>query len=261
MPLLEVRHVSKRFGGIRALSDVSIEVETGEAVGLIGPNGAGKTTLFDCVGGVTRPDAGTIAFDGRRIDALPVYRRARLGIGRTFQKIELFSSMTVRDHLLTADRQYRGDGSLWKDLLWRGAPRQEEIDDVEQLLKALGIEEVADSPAEAISLGQGRLVELGRALIQHPRLLLLDEPSSGLDSRETSALASVLEDVRRDTGTAMLVVEHDLDLVAAAIGRVYVLDFGRVIASGTLEQVLSDEAVRAAYVGVPDGDVVGQVSS
>ncbi len=248
-PLLEVRGVTKRFGGIQALSNVSLEVAPGETVGLIGPNGAGKTTLFDCVNGLMHPDAGTVIFDGQRIDGMPVYRRARLGIGRTFQKIELFAGATVREQLMVAEREKRGDGRLWKDLLWRGAPSPEEVDEVDQMVKSLGLEDVADTPAEAISLGQGRLVELGRALVQRPRLLLLDEPSSGLDSNETTALAAVLTVVRRDFGTAMLLVEHDLDMVAAAVTRVYVLDFGRMIASGPLDDVLSDDAVRAAYLG------------
>jgi branched-chain amino acid transport system ATP-binding protein len=253
MALLEVRQIGKAFGGIRALGAVTLDVDPGEAVGLIGPNGAGKTTLFDCVSGVTRPDDGSITFDGVRIDSMPVYRRARLGIGRTFQKIELFAGTTVRDHLMVAARQHRGDGRLWKDLLWRGSPSSEEADEVDAMLKALGLEAVADSPAEAISLGQGRLVELGRALVQRPRLLLLDEPSSGLDTRETVALAAVLGDVRREFGTAMLLVEHDLDLVAAAASRVYVLDFGEIIATGTLADVLDDATVRTAYVGDVSG--------
>ncbi|HLI43311.1 MAG TPA: ABC transporter ATP-binding protein [Acidimicrobiales bacterium] len=253
MSLLELRQVSRRFGGIQALSGVSLEVGAGETVGLIGPNGAGKTTLFDCISGTTRPDAGTIFFDGARIDRLPVHRRARRGIGRTFQKIELFAGTSVRDHLLVAARQHHGDGRLWKDLLWRGAPTEEELEEAEAMLKALGLEQVAGAPVEAISLGQGRLLELGRALIQRPRLLLLDEPSSGLDSRETDSLASVLSEVQREQGTAMLLVEHDLDLVDAIAGRVYVLDFGRVICSGRLAEVLDDAAVRTAYLGSARG--------
>ena len=249
MALLEVRSVSKRFGGIRALDEVTLEVGEGESVGLVGPNGAGKTTLFDCVSGVTRPDSGHVELEGRRIDHLPIYRRARLGVGRTFQRIELFAGTTVRDHLIVAERERTGDGRLWKDLLWRGAPKADELDQVDRMLKALGLEAVADAPVEAISLGQGRLVELGRALVQQPRLLLLDEPSSGLDSRETAALAVVLNDVRRDFGAGMLLVEHDLDLVAATVSRAYVLDFGRVIASGTLDEVMGEETVRVAYLG------------
>ena len=249
MALLEVAGVSKRFGGISALTSVSLEVEEGEAVGLIGPNGAGKTTLFDCVTGVVRPDCGHVLFAGKQIDRLPIYRRARLGIGRTLQRIELFTGMTTRDHLLVAERERRGDGRLWKDLLWRGAPATEEIERVDEMIAELGLGAFADAPIESLSLGQGRLVELGRALIEEPSLLLLDEPSSGLDTRESSALADVLNDVRHRRGTAVLIVEHDLDLVHAVAERAYVLDFGRLIASGPLSEVLTDTAVRTAYLG------------
>lgn len=250
-PLLEVRNVSKHFGGVRALEDVSLEVGRGAAVGLIGPNGAGKTTLFDCISGVTRPDAGTVVFEGRRIDRLPVHARARLGIGRTFQRLELFTGMSVRDHLAVAEREHQGDGRLWKDLLWRGALRAEEEERVDRLLKELHLDTVADLPIEALSLGQGRLVELGRALIQEPKLLLLDEPSSGLDSRETAELAGVLNELGTTRNESMLLVEHDLDLVQAVVDEAVVLDFGRVIAAGPLGDVLGNQAVRAAYLGDP----------
>jgi len=249
MPLLEVRRVSKRFGGIRALDAVSLEVRTSEAVGLIGPNGAGKTTLFDCITGVLRPDSGEVFFAGERIDHLSIHRRARLGMGRTFQRIELFAGMTARDHLLVAERERRGDGRLWKDLLWRGAPARDEIALVDAMIAELGLGQFADAAIESLSLGQGRLVELGRALISEPRLLLLDEPSSGLDTRESNALAGVLNDVRERHGTAVLIVEHDLDLVHAVAESAYVLDFGRLIASGALGDVLADSAVRTAYLG------------
>ncbi|MGD0083910.1 MAG: ABC transporter ATP-binding protein [Acidimicrobiales bacterium] len=247
--LLEIRSVSVRFGGIHALDDVSLDVGAGEAVGLIGPNGAGKTTLFDCITGVRRPDRGEIRFDGKRIDSLPVHRRSRLGIGRTFQRIELFAGMTTRDHLLVAERERGGDGRLWRDLLGRGAPTPEETRRVDSMITELQLEDFADAQIESLSLGQGRLVELGRALIPEPRLLLLDEPSSGLDSRESAALADVVNDVRRQRDTAVLLVEHDLDLVQAVVDRAYVLDLGRLIASGPLADVFADTAVRKAYLG------------
>jgi len=247
--LLEVLGVGKRYGGIRALDDVSLEVSPGEAVGLIGPNGAGKTTLFDCITGVHRVDSGQIRFSGRQIDDLPAYQRARLGIGRTFQRIELFAGMTARDHLLVSERERREDGRLWKDLLWRGAPRGAEVDRVEKMIAELGLESFADAAIESLSLGQGRLVELGRALMTEPSLLLLDEPSSGLDSRESAALAAVLNDLRQRREIALFLVEHDLDLVRAVAERVYVIDFGCLIASGPLAEVLADAAVRKAYLG------------
>ncbi|MGH9292878.1 MAG: ABC transporter ATP-binding protein [Acidimicrobiales bacterium] len=248
-PLLEVKGLSKRFGGVTALDAVSLSVSPGEAVGLIGPNGAGKTTLFDCVSGVIPSYQGSISFDGRRIDRLWVHERARLGIGRTFQRLELFAGMSVRDHLTVAEGERLGDGRLWKDLLWRGALRRPEVEHVEAVLAELGLDDVAESPIEALSLGQGRLVELGRALVREPRLLLLDEPSSGLDTREADALAAVVNDVRRSRSTAVLLVEHDLDLVGAVVERAVALDFGRVVAAGALSEVLADASVRAAYLG------------
>lgn len=247
--LLEVDGVAKRYGGIVALDGVSFVLEEGEALACIGPNGAGKTTLFDVVHGVQRPDRGRISFAGRRIDHLPVFERARLGIGRTFQRIELFAGMDVEEHLLVALRARRGDGRLWKDLLNRGAPSAEELRECEEMLESLGLAELAKVPVESLTLGQGRLLELARALVQRPRLLLLDEPSSGLDSTETAGLGATLAGVRDRGEASLLLVEHDLGLVEAVAGRVLVLDFGRVIAEGTLEAVLRDPEVRRAYLG------------
>jgi branched-chain amino acid transport system ATP-binding protein len=248
MAFLEVRGIVKRFGGIVALDDVSIALEQGEAVGLVGPNGAGKTTLFDCLNGVRRVDSGEINFLGRRIEGLPVYKRARLGIGRTFQRLELFAGMSAREHLMVAERVHRGDGRLWKDLIGRGRER-EPVPRVEMLLHELGLENVADDPIESLSQGHGRRVELGRALVQEPHLLLLDEPSSGLDTRETVDFATILIKLRDRRETAMLLVEHDIDLVRRVIERIYVLDFGKLIASGPLDEVFADKAVRRAYLG------------
>jgi branched-chain amino acid transport system ATP-binding protein len=247
--LLEATDIEKRFGGIKALDDVSLSVATGAAVGLVGPNGAGKTTLFNCLLGLLRPDSGRIVFDGRDLVGLPVHRRARLGIGRTFQRMELFAGMTVREHLLVAERVRRGTGRLWKDLLNRGAPTPEEEAEAEAVLDLVGLTAVADRAIESLTLGHGRLVELGRALMTQPRLLLLDEPSSGLDQAESLALARVLDTVRRERGTAVLLVEHDLLMVERVVDRLYVLDFGRLLASGEREEVLADEAVRKAYLG------------
>jgi branched-chain amino acid transport system ATP-binding protein len=246
--LLEASGVTKRFGGIVALDEVSITVETGEAVGLVGPNGAGKTTLFDCLNGVRRLEAGEICFESRRIDRLAVYERARLGIGRTFQRLELFAGMSAREHLMVAERVHRGDGRVWKDLIGRGRAKAP-VAQVEELLAELGLDEVADDPIESLSQGHGRLVELGRALVQDPKLLLLDEPSSGLDTRETAEFAAVVAKARDRRKTALLLVEHDLDLVRAVVERIYVLDFGKLIASGPVQATLADSSVRRAYLG------------
>ena len=248
MALLEATGITKRYGGIVALDNVSVSIEKGEAVGLVGPNGAGKTTLFDCVNGVRRFDAGEICFAGRRIDRLPVFERARLGIGRTFQRLELFAGMSPREHLMVAERVHRDDGRLWKDLIWRGRANTR-VARVEELLVELGLDAVADDPIESLSQCHGRLVELGRALVQDPRLLLLDEPSSGLDTLEAVAFSEVLVKVRARRRTAMLLVEHDLDFVRRVVERTYVLDFGRMIASGRVDEVMAEPVVRRAYLG------------
>lgn len=249
MSLLDARGITKTFAGIDALRDISIAVDEGTAVGLIGPNGAGKTTFFNCLLGLTRPDAGTVVLDGRDVTRAPVHRRARLGIGRTFQRIELFGGMTVRDHLIVADRAHRGDGRLWKDLIGRGRTTAEETARADAMLELLGLLSAAEAPIETLSLGLGRLVEVGRALMTEPRLLLLDEPSSGLDERETAALGATIRAVREEKGTALLLVEHDVDFVRAMVERLYVLDFGQLIAEGSTNDVLADAAVRTAYLG------------
>ena len=249
MSLLVADAVTKHFSGLTALDQVSLSVEPGEIVGLIGPNGAGKTTLFNCLYGVLTPDRGRVSFDGNDLSRLPVHRRARLGMGRTFQRIELFVGMTVRDHLLVAERARRGDGGLLKDLLNRARPTEDERSRVAATLALVGLEEVADRPIESLSLGRGRLVELGRALMIEPKLLLLDEPSSGLDHRETEEMADVLDSVRAERGIAILLVEHDVAMVRRVTSRLYVLDFGHLIGQGATADVIGDAAVRQAYLG------------
>jgi branched-chain amino acid transport system ATP-binding protein len=248
-PLLEARQISKRFSGITALDQVDLDVQPGEMVGLIGPNGAGKTTFFNCLLGMLRPDGGTVHFDGEDITALPVHRRARRGFGRTFQRLELFSGMTVREHFLVTERARRGTGRLWKDLLNLSNPSAEERALAERMLELVGLQPAADQPVESLSLGRGRLVELGRALMTQPKLLLLDEPSSGLDVRETASLADRLAAVQAQHEFAVLLVEHDVEMVSSLVTRLYVLDFGELIAVGPTEEVLGAESVRRAYLG------------
>jgi branched-chain amino acid transport system ATP-binding protein len=249
MSLLEASGITKRFSGITALDEVSIAVEEGESVGLIGPNGAGKTTFFNCLLGLLRPEAGRVEFNGRDITRLAVYKRARLGFARTFQRIELFQGMTVRDHLLVAERARLGTGRFWKDVLNLSKPTADENERTDRTLELLALQDVADSPVEALSLGRARLVEVGRALMTEPKLMLLDEPSSGLDGRETEALADTLRAVQTERGTAVLLVEHDVEFVRSFVTRLSVLDFGHLIAAGPTEQVLTDDAVRKAYLG------------
>jgi branched-chain amino acid transport system ATP-binding protein len=248
-PVLEVRNITKTFDGIVAVDDVSLHVEPGERVGMIGPNGAGKTTLFNCILGVLRPDRGEVHLDGEDMGGLPVYRRARMGIGRTFQRIELFAESTVREHLLIAERTRRGDGRLWKDLLGGGGPRPDETARCDEVLDLLGLAHLADEPIERLSLGQGRLVEVGRALVTEPKLLLLDEPSSGLDGDETAALGQTLREVQTQQGFAILLVEHDVELISTFTERAYALDFGSLIASGPTGSVMTSSELRRAYFG------------
>ena len=249
MSLLDARGVTKTFAGITALNDVSLDVDEREIVGLIGPNGAGKTTFFNCLLGIVKLDAGTVIFDGRDLARVPTYRRARLGIGRTFQRIELFSGMTPREHFLVAERVRNGRGALWKDILFLGRPSADENARATAMLELLDIAAVADRPVESLSLGVGRLVEIGRALMTGPKLVLLDEPSSGLDRQETEALAVKLRAVQKEQGIAILLVEHDVDFVRSLVQRVFVLDFGTLIASGPTAEVFADDAVRRAYLG------------
>jgi branched-chain amino acid transport system ATP-binding protein len=249
MSLLTANSVTKNFAGITALNAVSLEVGAGELVGLIGPNGAGKTTFFNCLLGLLRPDGGTITFEGRDLTRVPTHKRARLGIARTFQRIELFVGMTPREHFLIADRVRGGKGALWKDMIHRGGPTAEEQQRAQETLDLLGLNPVADRVVESLSLGIGRLVEIGRALMTQPRVVLLDEPSSGLDRAETAELEQTLLSVHRERGIAILLVEHDVELVRNFVERVYVLDFGTLIASGPTDAVFADSAVRKAYLG------------
>jgi branched-chain amino acid transport system ATP-binding protein len=247
--VLKVRELTKKFAGIVALDNVSIEIGEAERVGLIGPNGAGKTTFFNCMLGMLPTDGGTVELAGRDISRLPVHERARLGIGRTFQRIELFPDATVRDHLFIAERIRRGDGRLWRDLLGLGRPRADEVARCDEVLELLRLDHLAEEPIERLSLGQCRLVEVGRALMTEPKVLLLDEPSSGLDRAESASLAKTLQEVQAQQGFSILLVEHDVELVSSFTTRSYVLDFGRVIVEGPTAEVLASDEVRAAYLG------------
>ncbi len=247
--LLTLRGVSKSFGGVQAVSTISFDVRRGECVGLVGPNGAGKTTLFNCVCGQLRPESGEIMFDGTDLNGLPTYKRARLGIGRTYQKVEVFTDMSVRDHLLVAERARQGGGSLLRDLLNLSKPTPDEMARVDAILELVGIGHLAETSVNALGLGHCRLVELARALAAEPKILLADEPSSGLDLHETAEVAAVLRTVQRERGTTVLLVEHDLTMVAEVVDRAIVMDIGALLAEGTFDEVMADPAVRQAYLG------------
>ncbi len=248
-PILSLRGVCKSFGGIQAVHSITFDVAPGESVGLVGPNGAGKTTLFNCVCGQLHPDEGDIEFGGTLLAGMPTYKRARLGIGRTYQKVEVFTDMSVRDHLMVAERARQGESRLWRDLLNLSKPTKDEVQRVEATLELVGITALAGTSVNALGLGNCRLVELARALAMEPKILLADEPSSGLDLRETAEVAAVLRTVQRERGTAVLLVEHDLAMVAEVVDRTVVMDLGAMICEGTFDEVMANPSVRDAYLG------------
>jgi branched-chain amino acid transport system ATP-binding protein len=238
MGLLTIEQVSVQFGGLMAVDGASISVDPGSVVGLIGPNGAGKTTLFNVVTGLQAPTRGAVALDGKNITRKRPYQRARLGIARTFQRLEAFGTMTARENVLVALEMRR----RWS------TQRYDAQAVAEELLERVGISSVADRRVEALPTGTARLVEVARALATGPRVLLLDEPSSGLDETETDALGKLLCDLAAD-GLGVLLVEHDMPLVMETCGFINVLDFGRVIAQGTPAQIQADPSVQRAYLG------------
>ena len=238
-PLLEVVGVTVRFGGLVAVDQVALTASAGTVTGLIGPNGAGKTTLFNVITGLQAPTAGLVLVDGADITRAPAPSRARLGVARTFQRLEVFGSMTVFDNVLTAAELRR----TWAD---DDTPPREVA---RAALRRTGVLAYADAMADAVPTGIARLVELARALALQPRLLLLDEPSSGLSPSETDAFAALLTELAAE-GTGVLLVEHDVDLVMSVCSTVHVLDFGRLLSVGTPAEVQADPLVQQAYLGV-----------
>jgi ABC-type branched-subunit amino acid transport system ATPase component len=244
--------VTVRFGGLVAVRDVDLAVPPAAIVGLVGPNGAGKTTLFGVLSGLLRPAQGRVRLDGADVTDLRPQLRAARGLARTFQHPELFTGMTVRDHLVLAYRVKHERRRIWSDLFTLGSLRPERPDErerVDELVALLGLGPVANRPALGLPLGVARLLELGRALAASPTVLLLDEPSSGLDSSETEQFETSLRRISRERGISVLLVEHDVELVMRMCSTVNVLDFGVLIACGSPDEVRADPAVRAAYLG------------
>jgi branched-chain amino acid transport system ATP-binding protein len=239
---LEVRDVSVNFGGLAALSDVSLDVPDGSITGLIGPNGAGKTTLFDVITGTRKPSRGGVTFNERDLKGVSPYRRSRLGLGRTFQRLELFGTLTVRENVRVA----ASVGRRRERAVGTGHASVDEVTD--GLLRRVHLEAIAGARADTLPTGTGRLVELARALAIHPTTLLLDEPASGQNPEETSRFGDILRTLSAD-GLAILLVEHDMDLVMSVCDTVFVLVQGSVLCSGSPSEVQRNPAVAEAYLG------------
>ncbi len=246
MALLTVDSVSVRFGGLQALAAVTLDVPENEVTGLIGPNGAGKTTLFNVITGLQPPTAGTVVINGKDITNTKPHQRARLGIGRTFQRLETFGTLNVRDNVLVAAEMRHG----WSREKFKPG------DLTNELIERIGLTSVATERVDRLPTGTQRLVELARALATKPRVVLLDEPSSGLNEAETDDLSELLVELAA-TGLGILLVEHDMGLVMSACHHIHVLDFGQIIAFGTPTEVQADPLVRAAYLG--EGDEAEEV--
>jgi branched-chain amino acid transport system ATP-binding protein len=245
MSLLDVQSLRITYGGVVAADDVSLQVEEGKVVGLIGPNGAGKTSVIDALTGYTAPSRGTIVFDGQDITKLRAYARARRGLARTFQSVELFDDLSVEDNLFVASERVSVARSV-RDLFLPIA--RADRANVDWALELCGLTEVARESPAALPHGRRKLVGVARAIASRPRLVLLDEPAAGLDTDESEVLGAHLRDLPA-AGVTVLLVDHDMGLVLSVCDEVYVLDFGRLIAHGTPDAIRSDEAVITAYLG------------
>lgn len=249
-PLLHLEQVSKAFGGVRALTEISFEVAPGRIQGLIGPNGAGKTTLFNLVSGALKPDTGSIRFDGVPIQGRPSHELVALGIARTFQNVELFGSMSVLENVLVG-RHVRTRCGFWGALIRHAAVKREEREAREKALELLafvGLADQAGNPSGDLPFGWQRLLEIARALAAEPRALLLDEPAAGLNRVESDRLGDLIGRIR-DQGITILMVEHDMGLTMRVCDRIVVLDRGRLLAEGTPREIQRHPEVLAAYLG------------
>jgi branched-chain amino acid transport system ATP-binding protein len=252
--LLSAQGLTVRFGGLVAVNNVSFDVQRGEVFTLIGPNGAGKTTVFNLISRIYQPSAGTIRFEGQDLVAQQAHAVAALGIARTFQNIELFEFASVLQNLLIGTHTHRSTG-LWQDLLFTGAARAAEVkarQKAEQVIEFLDLQRHRDSMVAGLPYGVRKVVELARALCCEPKLLLLDEPSSGLNTEETDDMAWWIQDIRDDLGITVLMVEHDMSLVSKVSDRVLAMNQGELVALGTPAEVQAHPGVIEAYLGSTD---------
>ncbi|MFH1139788.1 MAG: ABC transporter ATP-binding protein [Pseudomonadota bacterium] len=251
-----IEKLSINFGGIKALAGVSLQVEPGSVHALIGPNGAGKTTVLNCISRIYKSDEGRVRFKGQEIDRLKPHQVVNAGIARTFQNIELFKNMTVLDNILLGRHSKRKTSLLSDALFWGRSQRQEMIfrEKAEEIIDFLDLQAYRNTPISSAPYGVQKNVELARALAMEPELLLLDEPSSGLNVEETQDLAFWIEDIKKDFGIAILVVEHDMRLVLDVCDTATALDYGRVLAHGAPGDVVSHPEVIKAYLGEEDGN-------
>lgn len=247
-----INDVTLSFGGLTVLHDISVDILNGELLALIGPNGAGKTSLLNCISGFYHPQKGSISFEGRDISRLNPVQRFKLGISRTFQNIELFSGLSVLENLMSARHNMMNYGVISSGL-WFGKARQEEIkhrEVVEDIIDLLELEPIRKNVVGSLPYGLRKRVDLGRALASHPNLLLLDEPMAGMNTEEKEDMARFILDIKELWKTTMVIIEHDMGVVMDIAERVYVLDFGRMIAEGKPEEIKNDPLVISAYLGI-----------
>ncbi|MGT2911242.1 ABC transporter ATP-binding protein [Streptococcus cameli] len=251
MALLEVKQLTKNFGGLTAVGDVSLELNEGELVGLIGPNGAGKTTLFNLLTGVYEPSEGTVTLDGHLLNGKAPYKIASLGLSRTFQNIRLFKNMTVLDNVLVAfgnrHKPHLLASLLRLPLFYKNEAAQREK--ALELLAIFNLEDQADTLAKNLPYGQQRRLEIVRALATEPKILFLDEPAAGMNPQETAELTALIRQIKEEFGITIILIEHDMSLVMEVTERIYVLEYGRLIAHGTPDEIRQNKRVIAAYLG------------